>query len=102
MPAKWNKAPARYRAGLRGYAEDRAATGGFLRAVLANDLFLAIGRASTTDLAALPTLVRFIRQNLPLESFGSPASVDAWIAGEDVEDQEEFSTRTVDYLRGDS
>lgn len=67
-------------AGLRGYFEKGIAPGHFLRAVLENDLFNAMGRADEFNRLALPNYVRFIYNYAPGNSYGSPEKVSAWLA----------------------
>ena len=66
--------------GLVRYRDNRIATGGFLRAVLANDLNGAIFRADDESLGAIPSLVRWIREELPIESWGTVERVNLWLA----------------------
>ena len=75
----FDRAPARYREALRGYVVERTPLGGFLRSVLEGDLFEAVGRSSQTDLAALPSLCRFVRRDLPLGSFGTKERVAKYL-----------------------
>ena len=46
--------PAHTKAALDRYVNDRLLPGGFLTAVLSNDLFGAVGSADSENLAALP------------------------------------------------
>ena len=67
---------------LDRYANDHLATGGFLRAVLANDLAGAVGRADLDNTFALVDIVRYIWNQLPSECHGSYEAVDRWLAKE--------------------
>lgn len=71
--------PGHLHAGLRRYVEERRATGGFLRAVLSNDLFGAIGQADSESLAGLVGLVQWIYCHVPSNCYGSPEKVTAWL-----------------------
>jgi hypothetical protein len=68
-------------AGLRHYIQGRP-TGDFLRAVLCNDLFTAVGRAHETSLAAIGPLVRLIYNAMPSVCHGSDDAVDSWISNQ--------------------
>ena len=72
--------PARLTEGLVRYRDGHIATGGFLRAVLANDLNDAVFRGDAESLLALPALVRWIRDELPADAWGSRVEVDRWLA----------------------
>lgn len=64
------------------YALDRVRPGGFLSACLANDLMGAVLAADPSSGGALLDVVRFIRAVLHPDSWGSPAAISAWCAGE--------------------
>lgn len=66
--------------GLVAYATDRRPTGGFLQAVLSNDLFEAMKRADSKSLAGIVRVTAFIYHNFPFDSFGSPEIVAAWLS----------------------
>lgn len=66
--------------GLARYIVDRTPTGGFLRAVLENDLCEACVRADLESRAALAEIVLWLYYNAPSECWGSPERVDAWLA----------------------
>ena len=72
--------PARLINGLVRYRDRHIATGGFLRAVLQNDLEDAVIRADPESLHALPELVFWINAELPHESRGSRERVGEWLA----------------------
>lgn len=65
--------------GLVRYITERVPTGDFLRAVLENDLFEAVGRADANSLAALPAICGWIYNNAPADCFGSPSKVKEWL-----------------------
>lgn len=65
---------------LDTYAERGIYPGGFLFAVLANDLMMAVGRASDDSLKELPVILSYIYCKLPLSCHGTPQKVDNWIA----------------------
>ena len=66
---------------LKSYVEDRCPTGGFLHAVLSNDLTEACARADMRNQARLPEIVTYIYNNLPMICWGSPEKVEKWLAG---------------------
>lgn len=65
---------------LKLYVEDRCPTGGFLRAVLSNDLTEACARADQRNQRQLHEIVTYIYNNLPMICWGSPEKVNAWLA----------------------
>ena len=72
--------PPRTLAGLRAYADNRVPTGGFLRAVLENDLSESIGRADPENMAALTDIVAYVFWEVPAKCWGSPEKVAAWLS----------------------
>lgn len=73
----------RVKESLREYAENRRKTGGFLRAVLENDLSSAVAAADGENFPAIPQIAKWIYNKLPAASWGSPEDVDAWLEGEE-------------------
>lgn len=63
---------------LRRWVEEGIRPGGFLSAVLANDLMAAASRGDELSLVGLPVLCRFLREHAPEGSFGSPRVVENW------------------------
>lgn len=71
---------------LTRYLEDRIETGGFLRAVLENDLAGAINRTTEhliTRGVVLTDLVSLLQGWAPSNAWGSKEAVAAWLAEED-------------------
>jgi hypothetical protein len=66
--------------GLINYRDKRIPTGGFLWAVLANDLSKSFARADSSSLAALQDIIQFVWWEMPSVAWGSPEKVDAWLA----------------------
>jgi hypothetical protein len=64
---------------LARYVENRCPTGGFLRAVLSNDLTEACSRADTQNQKCIFDIVNYIYNNLPSVCWGSPKKVDKWL-----------------------
>ena len=74
--------PATLRDGLVRYVVDRVATGGFLRAVLENDLSGALARLDRgVPIEDLRAITGWIYNEAPSPCWGSPAKVAAWLAG---------------------
>jgi len=70
--------PQHLRDGLVRYVADGILPGGFLQAVLANDLKWAVHRADPRSLATLPLLVWFLTDHAPSNAWGSREKVLAW------------------------
>jgi len=65
--------------GIRRYADKGIPTGGFLHAVLSNNLCESFDRADTENRAALHEIIHYIYHNIPADSWGSTAKVEAWL-----------------------
>lgn len=65
--------------GLEAYRDHGRPTGGFLRAVLENDLNEAIFRAKDVNLPMLPHIVAWVHNRLATVAWGSKQKVDLWI-----------------------
>jgi hypothetical protein len=66
-------------ASLLRYGNEHLPTGGFLRAVLENDLRTAVARADDYNMATLRDIVTFIYSELPRNCWGSPERVSTWL-----------------------
>lgn len=66
---------------LDRYVKYRIPTGGFLRAVLENDLMRAVRKADIDNLCTLYEITDYIIGNLPMECYGSPEAVSEWLQG---------------------
>lgn len=64
---------------LTRYIEDGTPTGGFLRAVLENNLKEALIRADDHNFRNLQAYVVYLYNNAPATCWGSPERVKAWI-----------------------
>ena len=71
--------PDNVKGSLIRYRDHKIPTGGFLEAVLKNDLISAIERADDENVQCIPDIVRFCYENLPFGSWGSPKNVRDWI-----------------------
>ena len=65
--------------GLDRYAQRSISPGGFLYAVLSNDLFETIGRADEDNLRDLFEICSYVYNNMPSDCHGSPEKVDNWL-----------------------
>lgn len=69
--------------GLDRYVHERIPCGGFLTAVLSNDLFGAYAKADLTNTIAMSQIVKFIYNEIPSGCWGSREKVDAWLSKRD-------------------
>jgi len=74
--------PLLLREGLTHYIIDHQPVGGFLTAVLQNNLHRGVVLADPISFLALPTIVCFIQNEAPRLCHGSPDRVKAWLAQE--------------------
>jgi hypothetical protein len=70
--------PDHLRDGLLRYFSHGILPGGFLQAVLCNNLLEAIARGAYGNVVALPALVAFLRQEAPGVAWGSVGRVLGW------------------------
>jgi hypothetical protein len=68
---------------LENYLMHGFEPGGFLTSVLANDLYLAVGRADHWNKERLPKIVNEVLHKMPSISWGSYAAVKEWCADKD-------------------
>ena len=71
--------PARTMESLQRYVDHGVPVGGFLQAVLSNDLRKSIGRADSENLAALVAIATWLYNEAPMACWGSPGAYDSWI-----------------------
>ena len=64
---------------LRGYLEDGTDPGGFLTAILENNLTESVIKADVHNLILIPKIVQWLLAEAPRLSWGSPTRVKAWI-----------------------
>ena len=72
---------------LRRYVDHGVPVGGFLEAVISNDLFGAMGRADDSSRANLFAICSFVYNDMPGVCWGSPAKVTAWLNAKRAERQ---------------
>jgi len=73
--------PVRTREAIDRYVADHCPVGGFLTAVLSNDLRSAVGQADDENLAHLPDIVCYLHWEVPASCWGSPKAVEKWLKG---------------------
>lgn len=64
---------------LRRYVEKGIPTGGFLQAVLENDLMGSFGRADKENRGAMWEICNYVYNDIPSSCHGSPEKVKAWL-----------------------
>ena len=64
---------------LDNYVSQGIPTGGFLQAVLENNLFEAFARADSENLRDLQEIIQYCYQRLPSSCWGSPENVREWL-----------------------
>ena len=75
--------PERMRDGLLRYVQDRVLPGGFLQAVIRNDLKNALGTADKENMANLPAYVNYFYNHAPASCWGSQKEMDEWVKTND-------------------
>lgn len=78
--ANWSLIPEHCRDGLRRYIEEGAESGGFIAAVVENDLRRAVESADFVNRRALDGYVMFLNNYAPPACWGSPSKVGRWVA----------------------
>ena len=53
--------------------------GGFMTAVLTNDLYGAISRADSQNMSRLEDIVRWLQHNAPIDSYGNYENITNWV-----------------------
>ena len=79
MTNKYLDAPIHILDSINRYVEHRLSPGGFVTAVLSNDLTGAFNQADTDSEAGIRDILKYVRWEIPAESWGSPAKVEAWL-----------------------
>ena len=64
---------------LRAYIDAGRPTGGFLEAMLSNDLSRAVGNADSNNLNAIAAIVCWLYNEAPSDCWGSPERVGQWL-----------------------
>ena len=76
----YSKLPVGLQDGMQRYVEHGILPGDFLTAVLENNLFTAVSRADDTNIKLIPEIVKWIYNEIPQHSWGSPKDVEEWTA----------------------
>jgi len=71
--------PERMMPGIRRYVKDHIQPGGFLSAVICNNLKGAITRADKENLINLPAYVAYFREETPAPCHGSWDAMAKWL-----------------------
>ena len=80
MKPDYSAIPERIMQNLLYYVKGKEAPGGFLYAVLCNDLFRAVGKADDEMKPLIPLLVQYIYWEVPFGCHGSPEIVSEWMS----------------------
>jgi hypothetical protein len=64
---------------LQEYATTGRPVGDFLKAVLSNDLFDAVGRADDDNVRTIPQICSYVYNNMPSNCHGSREAYKEWI-----------------------
>ncbi|MFW6015283.1 MAG: hypothetical protein ACOCRK_02530 [bacterium] len=73
------KIPEGIKNSLDRYVNERVPVGGFLQAVLSNDLMGAMGKADEQNREALHSICSYVYNNIPLACWGSKEKVKKWL-----------------------
>ena len=76
---KYDMLPEHMQPGARGYVEDGQPPGGFLTAVLTNDLTEAFGRADGINREYMFQWATWLYNECPGNAWGTQEAVDAWV-----------------------
>jgi len=79
MSDEYANIPERTISSITRYVEERVPTGGFLRAVLSNDLMGAMSKADLHNQQALPAICKYIYNRVPSGCWGSENIVNDWL-----------------------
>lgn len=66
---------------LEAYILEHRPVGGFLRAVISNDLAAACGRGDLPNQRLLYLYVRYLYNRSPSRCWGSPEAYSEWVSG---------------------
>lgn len=72
--------PSRMHGAIVRYLEEGIPPGGFLQAIIANDLKGAVGRADSENITRIGDYVTFFYNYAPSTSWGSQEKMDSWLA----------------------
>jgi len=72
--------PSHTQGALERYLDHGLPPGGFLSAVIANDLMGAVARADIQNMTAIPEIAKFLFNEAPAGSWGSDENLENWLA----------------------
>lgn len=72
--------PLKTQIDLINYVNKKNSTGGFLDAVLRNDLMGAVLYADSGNIRAISAIVRFVYNRLPVQCWGSTEKINEWLS----------------------
>ena len=75
---EYAKIPSNTKDALVRYVERRIIPGGFLQAVLQNDLFAAVGYADQENLTHLRLIVQYVFNHIPTRFYGSRETLEEY------------------------
>ena len=78
MNTNYDKLPSHMQEAARGYVEDGGHIGGFLTALLSNDLVKTYGKADSANREAISTWIDFLYWEAPSPCWGSIEKVTKW------------------------
>lgn len=78
IPVSRNRTVNRFVPGLRRWVDSGIEPGGFLCAVLRNDLRDALARADYASATSIQDLVTYMERYLPGDCWGSPEKFEQW------------------------
>jgi len=81
LPANYACIPEYTLRAIRRYVEFHEETGGFLKAVLSNQLQESFSRADDHNLAAMQSIVMLVFNRVPAACHGSPEAYEEWLDG---------------------
>ena len=76
---KYDRLPEVMQPHVRAYVEEHQPVGGFLFAVLSNNLVDAFGKADPDNRAAMREWCLWLWNDIPGKCWGSPEKVEAWL-----------------------
>lgn len=89
----YQRIPATTIESLHNYVTKGWEPGGFVTAVLCNDLSGAVGQADHLNLPALPAIVGYVYNELPSPCWGSREKFEAWMKAARVREADAESAR---------
>ena len=78
--------PEYTKAAIDRYVNDRLQPGGFLTAVLTNNLMDAHNRADDQNSAAMEDILKYVYWEIPSLAWGSEEKVAAWLRGDHLKE----------------